>query len=107
MIKFSGATVKIDQQSSPNHSEDERKVTIVGTPESQWKAQYLIYEKLREESFSKTGMQTELRLTVEIMVPSAQVTKAVLLKRKRSVLELPNFFISGRPHYWPRRGSRP
>ena len=25
------------------------RVTIVGGPESQWKAQYLIFEKLREE----------------------------------------------------------
>ena len=29
------------------------RVTIVGGPESQWKAQYLIFEKLREEVGSK------------------------------------------------------
>ena len=29
------------------------RVTIVGGPESQWKAQYLIFEKLREEVNSK------------------------------------------------------
>ena len=31
----------------PNH----RKVTIVGTPEAQWKAQYLIFEKICEEEY--------------------------------------------------------
>ena len=48
-----------------------RKVTVVGSPEAQWKAQYLIYEKLREEGFT-AGME-DVRLTVEILVPSAQV----------------------------------
>ena len=34
-----------------NHSSEVllNRVTIVGGPESQWKAQYLIFEKLREE----------------------------------------------------------
>jgi hypothetical protein len=57
--------------SSPQHSEAQRRVTIVGGPEAQWKAQYLIFEKLREEGFA-SGVD-DVRLTVEIMVPSAQV----------------------------------
>ena len=78
-MKFSGASVKISQQQQqqqqqveeeqeanaeqpnndaappnggggvvdPNH----RKVTILGTPEAQWKAQYLIFEKICEEEY--------------------------------------------------------
>ena len=73
-MKFSGASVKISQQQQqegeqeanaaeqpnndsnggggggvvdPNH----RKVTIVGTPEAQWRAQYLIFEKICEEEY--------------------------------------------------------
>ena len=49
----------------------QRRVTIVGAPEAQWKAQYLIFQKLREEGFAAGN--EDIRLTVEIMVPSAQV----------------------------------
>jgi hypothetical protein len=89
IIKFSGANVKI----APN-SEDEkettvgqtagadglpsptdRRVTIIGAPESQWKAQYLICEKLREEGFA-SGL-ADIRLIVEIMVPSSQVGRII------------------------------
>ena len=49
----------------------QRRVTILGGPEAQWKAQYLIFQKLREEGFSTGG--EDIRLTVEILVPSAQV----------------------------------
>jgi hypothetical protein len=55
----------------PGGAESLRKVTVVGTPESQWKAQYLIFEKLREEGFNQ-GME-DVKLTVEILVPSSQV----------------------------------
>ena len=50
----------------------QRRVTIVGAPEAQWKAQYLIFQKLREEGFTP-GNNEDIRLTIEIMVPSAQV----------------------------------
>lgn len=50
---------------------NQRRVTILGGPEAQWKAQYLIFQKLREEGFSTGG--EDIRLTVEILVPSAQV----------------------------------
>merc|ERR1719410_1598746 len=61
--------------SSPPHCEAQRRVTIVGAPEAQWKAQYLIFEKLREEGFA-SGVD-DVRLTVEIMVPSAQVGRII------------------------------
>jgi insulin-like growth factor 2 mRNA-binding protein 1 len=52
----------------------ERKVTIVGTPEAQWKAQYLIFEKIREEyAFG----YDDVKLTVEIMIPSSQVGRLI------------------------------
>ena len=56
--------------------EPRRKVTVLGNPESQWKAQYLIFEKLREEGFSQ-GVE-DVKLTVEIMVPSSQVWEFLL-----------------------------
>ena len=55
----------------PQSDAVQRRVTIVGGPESQWKAQYLIFEKLREEGFAN-GIE-DVQLTVEILVPSCQV----------------------------------
>ena len=40
----------------PNH----RKVTIVGTPEAQWKAQYLIFEKICEEEYRYSSVQKRI-----------------------------------------------
>lgn len=73
IIRFSGASVKIAplENDKPAEQQTERKVTIVGTPEAQWKAQYLIFEKMREEGFV-TGTD-DVRLTVEILVASSQV----------------------------------
>ena len=53
----------------------QRRVTILGAPEAQWKAQYLIFQKLREEGFAPGN--EDIRLTVEILVPSSQVRQAV------------------------------
>jgi len=69
------AALALPSFSSPQHSEAQRRVTIVGGPEAQWKAQYLIFEKLREEGFA-SGVD-DVRLTVEIMVPSAQVGRII------------------------------
>lgn len=95
IIKFSGSSVKIASQeeeeaaaggsvATPPAADSEaaptsvtaaianqRRVTILGGPEAQWKAQYLIFQKLREEGFATSG--EDIRLTVEILVPSAQV----------------------------------
>ena len=85
IIKFSGSTVKISPADEDTGSlppaiegavdEPRRRVTVVGNPESQWKAQYLIFEKLREEGFS-SGME-DVKLAVEITVPSLQVVSPV------------------------------
>lgn len=77
IIRFSGATVKIAplEVDKPPEAQAERKVTIVGSPEAQWKAQYLIFEKIREEGFV-TGTD-EVRLTVEILVASSQVGRII------------------------------
>ena len=73
IIRFSGANVKIAplEADKPTEQQTERKVTMVGTPEAQWKAQYLVYEKMREEGF--VSGTDDVRLTVEILVPSSQV----------------------------------
>lgn len=77
IIRFSGASVKIAplEADKPVEQQPERKVTIVGSPEAQWKAQYLIFEKMREEGFA-TGTD-DVRLTVEILVASSQVSASV------------------------------
>lgn len=74
IIRFSGASVKIAplEADKPVEQQPERKVTIVGSPEAQWKAQYLIFEKMREEGFA-SGTD-DVRLTVEILVASSQVS---------------------------------
>lgn len=77
IIRFSSASVKIApidaERAAAETPQTERKVTIVGSPEAQWKAQYLIFEKLREEGFT-TGTD-DVRLTVEILVASSQVRR--------------------------------
>lgn len=77
IIRFSGATVKIAplEADKPPEQQTERKVTIVGSPEAQWKAQYLIFEKIREEGFV-SGAE-DVRLTVEILVASSQVGRII------------------------------
>ncbi|KAK9730981.1 KH domain [Popillia japonica] len=105
IIRFSGATVKIapldeskpqdtqterrvtivGSESKPQDTQTERRVTIVGSPEAQWKAQYLIFEKMREEGF--VAGADDVRLTVEIMVPSSQVGR-IIGKGGQNVREL-------------------
>ncbi|XP_017461087.1 PREDICTED: insulin-like growth factor 2 mRNA-binding protein 1, partial [Rhagoletis zephyria] len=72
IMRFSNASLKIApiDTDKPADMQTERKVTIVGTPEGQWKAQYMIFEKMREEGFM-CGTE-DVRLTVEIMVASSQ-----------------------------------
>ncbi|KAF9419816.1 hypothetical protein HW555_003815 [Spodoptera exigua] len=91
IIRFSNASVKIapleqdkqgEHQSNP---QQERKVTIVGSPEAQWKAQYLIFEKMREEGFMSGS--DDVRLTVEIVVASSQVGR-IIGKGGQNVREL-------------------
>lgn len=87
IIRFSGASVKIApiEQDKPVDQQNDRKVTIVGSPESQWKAQYLIFEKMREEGF--VAGTEDVRLTIEILVPSTQVGR-IIGKGGQNVREL-------------------
>lgn len=74
IMRFSSASLKIAplDADKPLDQQTERKVTIVGTPEGQWKAQYMIFEKMREEGFM-CGTD-DVRLTVELLVASSQVS---------------------------------
>eukprot|EP00095_Tigriopus_kingsejongensis_P012738 snap_masked-scaffold43_size480169-processed-gene-3.15 protein:Tk12738 transcript:snap_masked-scaffold43_size480169-processed-gene-3.15-mRNA-1 annotation:"hypothetical protein SINV_14612" len=130
IIKFSGALVKIAQQpdcpgapdqsvvedgvgdvsASPtthvnsgniNNNVDERRITVVGNPESQWKAQFLIFDKIREENFNR-GSLDEIRLRVEILVPSNQVGR-IIGKGGTNVRELQR--ITGAEIKLPEQGS--
>lgn len=87
IMRFSGASVKIAplEQDKPLEQQTERKVTIIGTPEGQWKAQYMIFEKMREEGFM-CGTD-DVRLTVEILVASTQVGR-IIGKGGQNVREL-------------------
>lgn len=90
IIRFSNASVKIapldqDKQPEAGAAQPERKVTIVGSPEAQWKAQYLIFEKMREEGFMSGS--DDVRLTIEIVVASSQVGR-IIGKGGQNVREL-------------------
>ncbi|RWS27419.1 insulin-like growth factor 2 mRNA-binding protein 1 isoform X1, partial [Leptotrombidium deliense] len=87
MISSSGASIKVAQpmreetQSQPAEAaaaappmDRERKVTIIGTAEAQWKAQFMIFRKVGYEGLS--GPQ-EATLKVEIFVPSTQVGRII------------------------------
>ncbi|UJR10444.1 hypothetical protein I4U23_014648 [Adineta vaga] len=76
IIKNSNATVKINP---PNPDEDQnkivdRQVTITGTPEAQWKSQYYIYDKIRQEGYAGDD---EVRLRAEIFVPTSLIGRLV------------------------------
>ncbi|XP_034254714.1 insulin-like growth factor 2 mRNA-binding protein 1 isoform X4 [Thrips palmi] len=123
IIRFSGASVKIapienDKQTpppppppppqnaqnagEPQPPQAERKVTIIGNPESQWKAQYLIFEKMREEGY--VAGSEDVRLTVEILVPSGQVGR-IIGKGGQNVRELQR--VTGSIIKLPEQGSLP
>ncbi|XP_022258249.1 insulin-like growth factor 2 mRNA-binding protein 1 [Limulus polyphemus] len=76
MISSSGASIKVAQPNTdePMEKQTERKVTILGTPESQWKAQFMIYKKVSYEGFA--GPQ-EAHLRVEVFVPTSQVGRII------------------------------
>jgi transcription antitermination factor NusA-like protein len=85
IIKLSGASVKITPL-SPEESKNalDRQVLIVGTPDSQWKAQYYIYEKIRQERFST---EENVKLRAEIQVPS-HIVGRIIGKSGKNVREL-------------------
>ncbi|CAH1102306.1 unnamed protein product [Psylliodes chrysocephalus] len=104
IIRFSGASVKIApiDETKPQETQNERRVTIVGSPEAQWKAQYLIFEKMREEGF--VAGSDDVRLTVEIMVPSSQVGR-IIGKGGQNVRELQR--VTGSVIKLPEQGTSP
>ena len=85
IIKLSGASVKITPM-TPEESKQalERQVVVVGTPEAQWKAQYYIYEKIRQERFTN---DENVKLRAELRVP-AQIVGRIIGKSGKNVREL-------------------
>ncbi|XP_055374970.1 insulin-like growth factor 2 mRNA-binding protein 1 isoform X2 [Condylostylus longicornis] len=104
IMRFSGASVKIAplEADKPLDQQTERKVTIVGTPEGQWKAQYMIFEKMKEEGFL-CGTD-DVRLTVEILVASSQVGR-IIGKGGQNVRELQR--VTGSQIKLPEHNSSP
>lgn len=104
IMRFSGASVKIAplEADKPVEQQVERKVTIMGTPEGQWKAQYMIFEKMREEGFVVGS--DDVRLTVEIMVASSQVGR-IIGKGGQNVRELQR--VTGSIIKLPEHGTAP
>jgi predicted RNA-binding protein YlqC (UPF0109 family) len=85
IIKLSGASVKITPM-TPEESKEavERQVVISGTPESQWKAQYYIYDKIRQERFAS---DENVKLRAELQVPS-HIVGRIIGKSGKNVREL-------------------
>ncbi|TRY79709.1 hypothetical protein TCAL_05984 [Tigriopus californicus] len=73
---FPTAPLHVSTSNNNNHNVNERRITVMGNPESQWKAQFLIFDKIREEGFNR-GVMEEVRLTVEILVPVNQVGRII------------------------------
>ena len=85
IIKLSGASVKITPL-TPEESKTaaERQVVIVGSSDSQWKAQYYIYEKIRQERFAT---DENVKLRAELQVPS-HIVGRIIGKAGKNVREL-------------------
>lgn len=86
MISSSGASIKVAQptKDEPIDKLAERKVCVLGTAESQWKAQYMIFKKVSFEGYP--GPQ-DATLKVEILVPTNQVGR-IIGKGGQTVREL-------------------
>ena len=63
---------------------DQRRITVVGTPDAQWKAQWLIIEKLRTDGFTQGEWPI---VTVELPIPVIMVGR-IIGKQGKKVLEL-------------------
>lgn len=65
-----------DQQDSTKDTESDAKakVTIVGLPEAQWKAQFCIFDKLKQEGWFGNE---EGRLTTQITIPGQLVGRVI------------------------------
>lgn len=104
MMHSSGASIKVaqspkDQERGTKEEEEqelgaaaaavrsERRVTVTGTPESQWKAQMFIFRKVLMDPSVSSSSSSEPVLRVEIMVPSNQVGR-IIGKNGQTVREL-------------------
>ncbi|KAG8199838.1 hypothetical protein JTE90_000923 [Oedothorax gibbosus] len=76
MISVSGASIKVTQpeKDDPVDKLAERKVCVVGTPDAQWKAQFMIFKKVGFEGYRGPHDAT---LKVEISVPTQQVGRII------------------------------
>ncbi|CAF0820324.1 unnamed protein product [Didymodactylos carnosus] len=76
IIKHSNASVKI-APISPDEDQNkiiDRQVTIIGTPEAQWKAQYYIYDKIRQEGYAGND---DVKLRAEVFIPSSVIGRLI------------------------------
>lgn len=76
LVRSSGASVKIsnlEPDDDKSVKSSVRRLTIVGKPEAQWKAQYLIFEKMKEKQFTSD----DIPFTVELLIPASQVGRLV------------------------------
>ncbi|CAG2109616.1 unnamed protein product [Medioppia subpectinata] len=110
MILNSGANIKVAQptkEEAERVAQDMRRVTIVGNPESQWKAQYMIFRKVTVEGFSaipQDSLSPEPKLKVEILIPSSQVGRIIgkggsvvreMQRNTRAIIKLPEESVGG------------
>ncbi|BFZ01652.1 hypothetical protein BsWGS_04694 [Bradybaena similaris] len=84
IMRLSGARIKIlgandkngSGESNPfSHSGDERKAVISGSPEAQWKAQFYIFEKVKNEL--RLAAHDEVHLRTEIVVPKQSIGRII------------------------------
>ncbi|XP_039262490.1 insulin-like growth factor 2 mRNA-binding protein 1 isoform X2 [Styela clava] len=71
--RIANASIKISPAENGD-GDKERRVAIVGTPEGQWKSQFCIFDKLKQEGFFGNE---EGRLTSEINIPSSLVGRII------------------------------
>lgn len=71
--RIANASIKIVP---PEDGDDDKKrrVTIMGSPEGQWKSQFCIFDKLKQEGYFDGE---EARLTSEMTIPAAIVGRVI------------------------------
>jgi len=81
--RMANSSIKI-VPSEDGDDEKQRRVTIMGTPEGQWRSQYCIFDKLKQEGYFDSD---EGRLTSEMTIP-ASIVGRVIGKGGNNVREL-------------------
>lgn len=95
-IKILPATKEGEDKKNPVIAMEERKVIIVGNSDAQWKAQFYLFEKIRDEGvFGKD----DVKLRSEIMVPRSIIGRIIgrggqnlreMRRVSRAVVKLPD-----------------